>query len=267
MKLKLVKKNITKRRRPVYRHRRRRIIRGGNNIDDDANDLINRLNTYDHNSIADLLETLKVDDNFKAEVIKYNPRFNDTIKRSTCHYMETFDRFVNETLITAIEALRSRPTTPHETTPTSNEDDETKPPKLTLDIINQLCQGKDLNALIGALLNKYLLAQDNPCLFTKGTSATLHARPQPQPGMKVKQPFPLRGSLEQQRLRSLQTQQTQGGGSRRRKNNRRNRRTRRTQRGGIIIEIFIVLSAIVFGIVAGTATFYHAYMQDQERGL
>ena len=256
MKLKLVKKNITKRRRPVYRHRRRRIIRGGN-IDDYANELINSLNTYDHNSIADLLETLNGDDNFKAEVIKYNPRFNDTIKQSTCHYMETFDRFVNETLITAIEALRSRPTTPHETTPTSNEDDETKPPKLTLDIVNQLCQGKDLNALnalIGALLNKYLLAQDNPCLSMNGTSATLHARPQQQQQRLTN--YPLRGSLEQQRLRSLQAQ---GGGSRRRKNNRRNRRTRRTQRGGELVLTLIVVgfSALILVIAVITASMYN----------
>lgn len=255
--MKLVRKNITKRRRLVYRHRRRRIIRGGN-IDDDANELINRLNTYDHNSIADLLETLNGNTDFKAEVIKYNLRFNDNIKRSTCHYMETFDRFVNETLITAIETLR-RPTTPHETTPTSNEDDETKPPKLTLDIVNQLCQGKDLNALnglIGALLDKYLSAQDNPCLLMKGTSATLHARPQQQQQRLTK--YPLRGSLlEQQRLRSLQAP---GGGSRRKNNrrNRRTRRTRRTQRGGELVLTLIVVgfSALLLVIAATMAFLY-----------
>jgi hypothetical protein len=243
--MKLLRKNITKRRRLVYRHRRRRIIRGGD-IDNDANEIINRLSTYDHNSIADLLETIKDSPDFKAEVIKYKPRFDEKIKRSTCHYMETFDKFANEILITAIGTLRSRPT---ETT--SNEDDETTPPKLTPDIVYQLYQGKDLNALIGALLDKYLSAQDNPCLLMKGTSATLHMRFVPKP--KALQRHPLRGSLEQQ-------QQSQPRGGSRRKNNRR---TRRTQRGGIIVVIFIIIGAILLGIAAGSATFYLAYMQEQ----
>lgn len=208
-------------RKPITK-RRRRIIRGGD-IDNDVNELINNLNNYDPNSIADLLEELKGNDEFKKKLIEKNGQFAG--KLSTCKYMETFDKFVNEMLITAINKLR-------ETKPTDEIGSSPKP-VASFDDIGKLYQGKNIDELIGALMNRYFLDQGRPCLQVDGNRVKLNPRPTQQ--QQQKQQFSLRTGVRTG---------VRAGGSRRKKSIRLRRRK---QRGGLepIISA-LILTGIVF---------------------
>ena len=159
--MKLVKKNITKRRR--YKNRRR-IIRGGT-IDEAVRNLLKSLNTYEYKSIADLLETYRDDPKFQDECIRRGDRFGSILK-SDCNYTKSFANFVNEMLTTAINTLRT------------TVDDQSKP-KLTPEAIDGLY--KDMTKvtifeLLDLLMKKYISAKDGPCLSVIGTQSILHSR-------------------------------------------------------------------------------------------
>jgi hypothetical protein len=156
--------------------------------------------------------------------------------------METFDKFVNEMLITAINKLR-------ETKPT---DEMGSSPKsvASFDAIGQLYQGKNIDELIGALMNRYFLDQGRPCLQVDGNRMKLNARPTQQ----QKQKIPIRKGAAQ----------SSTGGSRR----KNSRRLRRKQRGGL--EPFtaaLVLTGFVFACVAMVGFFvYMNRKPDYTRG-
>jgi len=201
--MKLVKKNITKRRR--YKNRRR-IIRGGT-IDDDVKQLLKSLENYDHNSIADFLESYKGDPNFQAECKKIG-RFDNIIKnKSECNYTKSFENFVNEMLTTTIKTLRDSAVK------------QQQKPKLTPDAIDGLYQGMDdanIEMLIDSLMRQYTLAKGGPCLSVVGQAITTHGRTS-KPSSLLKIPLRI------------------GGGSIRKKS----RRLRRKQRGGDVISMII----------------------------
>ena len=160
--MKLVKKNITKRRR--YKNRRR-IIRGGT-IDEVVKNLLNSLNTYEYKSIAELLETYKDDPKFQDACKQRGQEWFGSILESDCNYTKSFVNFVNEMLTTAINTLRT------------TVDDQSKP-KLTPDAINGLYKDipkPTIRQLLDLLMQKYISAKDGPCLSVFGTRAIVHSR-------------------------------------------------------------------------------------------
>ena len=192
-----MKKNITKRRR--YKNRRR-ILRGGN-IDNDADQLIESLRGYDHNSMIKILENIKDSPTFRTALETQNSEF-ETIK-STCNYTDSFANFVDEMITTAVNTLRNEPT----------QTSEELKQKLTPDTISGLLpENVDLDALLNNLMERYAKAKVGPCLSVEGRKATLWHRASVDPNSR-KQRFPLRK-----------------GGSRRK--NKKSKRTRRTHRGG-----------------------------------
>jgi hypothetical protein len=203
--MKLVKKNITKRRR--YKNRRR-IIRGGT-IDDDVKQLLKSLENYDHNSIADFLESYKGHPNFQAACKKIGDRFdnidNMVKNKSECNYTKSFENFVKEMLTTTIKTLR-------------DSADKQQKPKLTPDAIDGLYQGMDdanIEMLIDSLMQQYIKAKGGPCLSVVGQATTTHVITSKPSLLKI----PLR----------------KVGGSIRKKS----RRLRRKQRGGDVISMII----------------------------
>jgi len=122
--------------------------------------------------------------------------------------MKTFENFVNEMLITAIKKLRET-----ETKPT---DGMAKKTASFYDIV-QLYEGKNIDRLIGALMQIYFSEQGKPCLEVTGKKITLQ----------------LKGRI---------------GGSRRKKSRRLRRRK---QRGGLEpIIVALILTGIVFACCA-----------------
>lgn len=228
-------KNITKRRR--YKNRRR-IIRGGT-IDDDADQLINSLSGYDNNSMADFLEKMKDDPQLKNALKERSSQFE--MVRSTCKYMETFDKFVDEMIITAVNTLRNAPTPP--STQTSEEPKK----QLTSESMSGLLpENANLDELINKFMEKYAAARTGQCLSAEGKQMTLSQRPQINQNSRG-QGIALRKAPPPQRTISYArgVGPTRGVGGSRRKN-KKSKRTRRKQRGG---EFFLIMGIVVVGLI------------------
>jgi hypothetical protein len=219
-----MRKNITKRRR--YKNRRS-ILRGGN-IDDDADQLIESLRGYDHNSIVKFLENIKDNSEFINALKEKSSQF-ETL-RSTCNYTQSFDKFVDEMIRTAVSALRNESTTSEESKQ-----------NLTSDAISGLLpENTNLDALLKKLMEKYAAARDN-CLSVEGSKAKLSQKPDNNPNT-MRQKYQLRrGPL----LRP------QGNGGSRRKN-KKSKRMRRKQRGGLEpVLIALIATGAVIVIIVG----------------
>ena len=230
-----MKKHITKRR--PYKNRRR-IIRGGGNIDDDAKQLIDNLKGLDRRSIITFLESIKTNDKFTEELKKRNGQFNDKYK-STCKYMKTFENFVQEMITTTINTLRNeqneRGRGPTQTS--------APPPEITEDTIRGLLPANpNLEALLDHFMDKYIAAENSPCLSVDGTQMKLSER-----GMSA---------LDRRRLYSQQLKEKERlkhGGTRRK--NKKSKRMRRNQRGGEFIIILGVIAVVAVLAVIGYAAY------------
>ena len=211
-----MRRKITKRRR-LNKHPH--IIRGGT-IDDDVKSIIIKLKTYDHNAIANLLEKIKNDEEFKAACRERDDGVFGTIIKDECHYTKNFENFVHEMLTSAIVTLRTAHA--REVRPLINEA-----------IIEKLYGGENLNTLIEAFMRKYIETKSGPCLSVIGSAATLQQRQTPLSTPRQTPSTP-RQTLSTPRQTPRQT--LKQGGSRR----------KRIKRGGEPITIAIVVTGFVF---------------------
>ena len=217
--MKIRRRNITNRRR-LKKHSH--IIRGGT-IDDDVKSIIIKLKTYDHNAIADLLEKIKEDEEFKAECRKRDSDFGEIIK-TECHYTKNFENFVTEMLNSAILTLRSiRSIRSSSSSSSSSSARAQKAGPLTMENIEKLHKDLNLNDLINAFMRKYIQTKSGPCLSVSGSAVTLQPRSTP---LSTPRHAPL----------STPRQTPRQGGSRR----------KRIKRGGEPITIAIVVTGFAF---------------------
>jgi hypothetical protein len=230
-----MRRKITKRRR-LNKHPH--IIRGGT-IDDDVKSIIIKLKTYDHNAIANLLEKIKNDEEFKAACRERDDGVFGTIIKDECHYTKNFENFVDEMLTSAIVTLRTAHA--REVRPLINEA-----------IIEQLYGGENLNTLIEAFMRKYIETKSGPCLSVIGSAATLQQRQTPlstprqtlstprqtlsTPRQTLSTQTPRQTLSTPRQTLSTPRQMPKQGGSRR----------KRIKRGGEPITIAIVVTGFVF---------------------
>jgi len=233
-----MRKPITKRR--PYKNRRR-IIRGGGNIDDDAKQLIDNLKGLDRRSIITFLESIKTNRKFTEELKKRNGQFYDKYK-STCVYMKTFENFVGEMITTTINTLRNEE---QRTGPTQTS---APPPEITEDTIRGLLpENANLDELLDHFMDKYIAAENSPCLSVDGTQKKLSEREISKREIGIEY---------SRRLRELNKQKLQNqrpGGTRRK--NKKSKRMRRNQRGGEFIIILGVIAAVAILAVIGYAAY------------
>ena len=163
---------FTKKRKYITKRlRRKRILRGGD-VDAEAKNIISTLkSTYTRQQVIDFLTAVKNNTDFKTKIEQQNEQvksLKQTLQineKSTCDYMKSFSKFVNELLITSIAEL--------ERMQDWTVDEVQTPPKPIQDFLQSTGVGVDKvdkNNLMKAFVNQYCRALTEPCLKVIGVS-------------------------------------------------------------------------------------------------
>ena len=105
---------FTIKRKYITKRKRNRILRGGD-VDTDAKNIIGMLKTnYTRQQVIDFLEAVQTSEEFKSKLKTASDNVTSSLNKelqirtdSTCDYMKTLEKFVNELLTTSINSLKS----------------------------------------------------------------------------------------------------------------------------------------------------------------
>lgn len=125
--------------------------------------------TYTRQQVIDFLTAVKNNTDFKTKIEEQNEQvksLKQTLQineKSTCDYMKSFSKFVNELLITSINELqRMQDWTVVEV--------QTPPQPIQDFLQSTVVDGVDKNNLMKAFVNQYCRALTEPCLEVTGVS-------------------------------------------------------------------------------------------------
>ncbi len=105
---------FTIKRKYITKRKRNRILRGGD-VDTDAKNIIGMLKTnYTRQQVIDFLEAVQTSEEFKSKLKTASDNVTSSLNKelqirtdSTCDYMKTLEKFVNELLTTSINSLKT----------------------------------------------------------------------------------------------------------------------------------------------------------------
>jgi len=160
---------FTKKRKYITKRlRRKRILRGGD-VDAKAENIISTLKTtYTRQQVIDFLTAVKNNTDFKTKIEQQNEQvksLKQTLQineKSTCDYMKSFSKFVNELLTTSINELQLM----QDWTVVEVQ----TPPQPIQNFLQSAGVGDDKNNLMKAFVKQYRRALTEPCLKVIGVS-------------------------------------------------------------------------------------------------
>jgi hypothetical protein len=164
---------FTIKRKYITKRKRNRILRGGD-VDTDAKNIIGMLKTnYTRQQVIDFLKAVQTSEEFKSKLKTASDNVNSSLNRefqfnlkSTCDYMRTLEKFVNELLTTSIESLGTL-----QDWDITNPNPNGPPIEVSLNNYYTSYTGNK-NVLMKLFVKQYYRAINEPCLQVTGIGIT-----------------------------------------------------------------------------------------------